>query len=124
MNKFKLYFTAALMAALLAAAYTRALAGAPAVGDVIYILRTGTASIPLKPLVGGTYASVNVSATNGFIQTSGSALVVNVAPALSGTTAIAAASGTNALPAGLLGLSSSNTLSISTGTGQGFRNAP
>src|SRR5580692_4501607 len=120
MTKFKLYFTAALLAALLAAAYTRALAGAPAVGDVIYILRTGTTSIPLKPLAGGTYASVNVSTTNGFIQTSGSTLVVNLAPALSGTAAIAAASGTNALTAGLLGLSSSNTLSISTGTGQGF----
>jgi hypothetical protein len=64
------------------------------------------------------------ASTNGVVQTTGSGLTVNQGLQLSGTAAIAAASGTNALPAGILGLSSSNTLAISTGAGLGFRNAP
>lgn len=72
----------------------------------------------------GTWSVLAGTSTNGVLQTTGSGLTVNQGLQLSSTAAIAATSGTNALPAGILGLSSSNTLAISTGTGQGFRNAP
>jgi hypothetical protein len=94
--------------------------------DIIYAIRsTGTGAV-LMPYLGtsGTWNVLPGTGTNGVLQTTGSGLAVNQGLQLSGTAAIATASGTNTLPAGILGLSSSNTLAISTGTGLGFRNAP
>ena len=101
-------------------------AGAPAQYDVAYPIRSsGTAPMILKYLgTSGTWQTINASGTNGVVQTTGSGLAVNLGLELAGTAAIAATYGTNALPFGVIGLSSSNTESISTGTGQTFRNAP
>jgi hypothetical protein len=114
------------VAVLIVGSYSRANAGAPAQYDVAYAIRvSGTGPMLLKYLgTSGTWQTINVSATNGVVQTTGSGLTVDQGLQLSSTASIAAASGTNALPAGLIGLSSSNTEAISTGTGQGFRNAP
>jgi hypothetical protein len=124
--KNKYYIGSLLLIALMAIVIIAARPARAAQYDIIYAIRgTGTGAV-LMPYLGtsGTWSVLAGTSTNGVLQTTGSGLTVNQGLQLSSTAAIAATSGTNALPAGILGLSSSNTLAISTGTGQGFRNAP
>ncbi len=124
--KCKYYISSLLLIALMAILVISARPVRAAQYDIIYAIRSSGTGAVLMPYLGasGTWGVLSGTSTNGVVQTTGSGLTVNQGLQLSGTAAIAAASGTNALPAGILGLSSSNTLAISTGTGLGFRNAP
>jgi hypothetical protein len=86
--------------------------------DVAYPIRSGTGMLTL-PYVGtsGTYGVIHTTATNGFVQTSGSGLTVNASPVITGTANIPSPS------AGTLGISASGTLMIF-GTNSAWRNVP
>ncbi len=104
------------MIAIVGSPGTGALAQSP--GDVAYPIRSGTGTI-LLPYIGasGTYGVIHTTATNGFVQTTGSGLTVNPSPVITGTASIPSPS------PGTLGISSSGTLMIF-GTNGAWRNTP
>jgi len=108
-------FLIALAAVLILGFYSPARAGQY---DVAYPIRLSGTGPLLLPYIGssGTWSVLTVTNPNGVVQTTGSGLTVNYGPVLTSTAAIAAESGTNAIPAGTLAMGGTNQTLVYTGT--------
>jgi hypothetical protein len=107
----------AILAMILIGSYSRANAGQY---DIIYLIRTGTGTGNVStyyPGTSGTWQAIGTTATNGFLQTTGTGIAVNASPVITGTANIPG------LSPGTLGISASGTLVIY-GTNNAWRNVP
>jgi hypothetical protein len=117
--RFTILAALALVALIIAAGSFSFRAWAQSQYDVAYPIRSSGTGALMLPYVGasGTYGLIHTTATNGFVQTTGSGLIVTPSPVITGTASIPSPS------PGTLGLSASGTLMIF-GTNNAWRNAP